>query len=161
MDKRTLITGLAIFSLLGGTALAETPNVAHGNTAQDSTEKDDSEGSANTAAQDMQQAPQPVTQPSPEPLTNATPPGSDAGDAEDSSAKSDMKAVDGSIKLSELEAEQVKQLQNSLKEYGYYNAEIDGVVGPQTQAGLRRFYNDQARMANAGIQLCDASAMRM
>ena len=37
----------------------------------------------------------------------------------------------------------VKQVQSELKEKGYYDGDVDGVLGAQTRAGLRRYQKEK------------------
>jgi peptidoglycan hydrolase-like protein with peptidoglycan-binding domain len=46
-----------------------------------------------------------------------------------------------------LSTDQAKQLQQRLHREGYYQGEIDGVVGMQTQIALQRYFLDQAQFA--------------
>jgi hypothetical protein len=57
------------------------------------------------------------------------------------------------VRLSQLDQEQVMDLQRSLQEAGYYTAAVDGLIGPQTKQALRRFYSDQAQLAARGMIL--------
>jgi peptidoglycan hydrolase-like protein with peptidoglycan-binding domain len=60
------------------------------------------------------------------------------------------------FQLSALSSEQVQDLQQRLKGMGHYQGEVDGVVGPQTRAALRRFFQEQIQLANQGM-LSDAA----
>jgi peptidoglycan hydrolase-like protein with peptidoglycan-binding domain len=52
--------------------------------------------------------------------------------------------------LSALSEEQVREVQVRLQERGYYQGEIDGVIGPQTRAALSRFFARQAQLVQQG-----------
>jgi len=70
----------------------------------------------------------------------------------DAAARTSQLQADG-VRLSQLDQQQVMELQQSLQEAGYYTAEIDGLVGPKTKQALRRFYSEQAQLATQGMIL--------
>lgn len=51
-------------------------------------------------------------------------------------------APNSDLTPSEQFTERAKRVQAGLKAYGYYNGEIDGVVGPDTKAALSKFQSD-------------------
>jgi hypothetical protein len=51
----------------------------------------------------------------------------------------------------------IRSIQTKLQELGFYQGEIDGIVGPQTKRGLREFYRAQADLVGQG-KLLAASA---
>lgn len=53
--------------------------------------------------------------------------------------------------LSSLSTEQVKQIQQGLQRKGFYQGEVDGVMGGQTRAALRRYFQHQAQLADQGM----------
>ena len=55
-----------------------------------------------------------------------------------------------SVKLSVIEEEQAKNLQQQLSDLGYYKAEIDGKIGPKTKAALQQYFRDQATLVAQG-----------
>ena len=55
------------------------------------------------------------------------------------------------IRLTQLNRDQVMELQRALQEAGYYTAAIDGIVGSRTKQALRQFYGDQAQLAAQGM----------
>ncbi|RPJ81399.1 MAG: hypothetical protein EHM18_16985, partial [Acidobacteria bacterium] len=38
-----------------------------------------------------------------------------------------------------LQQQDVKKVQETLRDKGYYSAEIDGMIGPKTRAGIRQY----------------------
>ena len=52
--------------------------------------------------------------------------------------------------LTDLTEAGVTALQRKLQELGFYDGKIDGRVGPLTRASLKRFYDEQARLASQG-----------
>lgn len=61
-----------------------------------------------------------------------------------------QRAQADSIRLSMLDIDEVKQLQTSLQEQGFYQGQVDGMVGAKTIQALRRFYTEQAKLASEG-----------
>jgi hypothetical protein len=55
------------------------------------------------------------------------------------------------IRLKALEKEEAMDVQTKLQELGYYKGKLDGIVGPQTRAGLQRYFRDQAALASRGM----------
>jgi peptidoglycan hydrolase-like protein with peptidoglycan-binding domain len=53
--------------------------------------------------------------------------------------------------LSSLSTDQAKQLQQRLHREGYYQGEVDGVVGMQTRIALKRYFQKQAQLADQGM----------
>jgi peptidoglycan hydrolase-like protein with peptidoglycan-binding domain len=53
--------------------------------------------------------------------------------------------------LSSLSTDQAKQVQQRLQREGYYQGEIDGVVGMQTRIALKRYFQKQAQLADQGM----------
>lgn len=53
--------------------------------------------------------------------------------------------------LSSLSTDQAKQVQQRLQREGYYQGEIDGVVGMQTRVALKRYFQKQAQLADQGM----------
>lgn len=62
------------------------------------------------------------------------------------------------FQLSKLESQQVQQLQQQLQEQGFYQGEIDGVIGPQTKNAMRDFFQRQAQLV--GQDKLSASALQ-
>jgi hypothetical protein len=62
------------------------------------------------------------------------------------------------VALSQLDEQQITELQRSLQEAGYYTGTIDGKVGQQTKQALRKFYSDQAQLASKGMILPQGAA---
>lgn len=61
------------------------------------------------------------------------------------------------IDLSQLQAEQVRQLQESLQAAGYFRGEVDGRAGPLTRSALRRYFEQRAKLAEQGRIPADAA----
>ena len=40
-------------------------------------------------------------------------------------------------------SQDIKKVQESLRDKGYYHAKVDGVLGPQTRAGIRQYQKDK------------------
>jgi len=40
-------------------------------------------------------------------------------------------------------SQDIKKVQESLRDKGYYHAKVDGVLGPQTRAGIRQYQKDE------------------
>jgi peptidoglycan hydrolase-like protein with peptidoglycan-binding domain len=87
-----------------------------------------------------------------------------AGGTAQASPKQAVRSSDGSTvdaqagrnmesgkQLTELSTEQAKQIQQRLQSEGYYQGEVDGVVGAQTRVALRRYFQKQAQLADQGI----------
>jgi peptidoglycan hydrolase-like protein with peptidoglycan-binding domain len=65
-----------------------------------------------------------------------------------------------SIQLSALDGQQAVDLQRKLQESGDYQGKIDGLIGPQTKAALRSYFQKRAQLASRGqITQEDAQAM--
>jgi peptidoglycan hydrolase-like protein with peptidoglycan-binding domain len=55
-----------------------------------------------------------------------------------------------SIKLSVVDEESAKTLQQKLADLGYYKAEVDGKIGQKTRAALTQYFRDQAQLVARG-----------
>ena len=62
------------------------------------------------------------------------------------------------VQLSSLDEDQVKDVQRSLQEAGYYEGTIDGIAGGATKQALSTFYRDQAQLASRGMITPQAAA---
>jgi hypothetical protein len=62
------------------------------------------------------------------------------------------------VALSQLDEQQITELQRSLQDAGYYTGTVDGKVGQQTKQALRKFYSDQAQLASKGMILPQGAA---
>jgi hypothetical protein len=51
-----------------------------------------------------------------------------------------------------------RAIQTKLQELGFYQGEIDGLVGPQTKRALREFYRAQADLVSQGKLLADSAS---
>jgi hypothetical protein len=52
-----------------------------------------------------------------------------------------------------------RSIQTKLQEVGFYQGEIDGIVGPQTKRALREFYRAQADLVSQGKLLADSASL--
>jgi hypothetical protein len=103
--------------------------------------------------QEQQQQEQQQQQPQ-QPGAQMPEPGQQSPQAQNQQQRSQQEGVN----LSALDSDQVMELQRSLAQTGYYTAEIDGKVGPETKSALRRFYSDQAQLAQQGKILPESAA---
>jgi hypothetical protein len=71
-------------------------------------------------------------------------------------SENDMQAQ--GISLSALDEDQIKEVQTTLQEAGYYQGTIDGIPGGATKQALSRFYSDQAQAALRGQILPQGAA---
>ncbi|HTV19486.1 MAG TPA: peptidoglycan-binding domain-containing protein, partial [Polyangiaceae bacterium] len=55
------------------------------------------------------------------------------------------------VQLDTLNQEQITTLQTRLREFGFYQGQVDGVIGEGTRSALRQFYQTQADLASRGI----------
>jgi hypothetical protein len=55
-----------------------------------------------------------------------------------------------SVDLKNLDDEAAQNLQTKLQELGYYQADIDGKIGPKTRAALTRYFQDQVQLVQRG-----------
>jgi peptidoglycan hydrolase-like protein with peptidoglycan-binding domain len=55
-----------------------------------------------------------------------------------------------SVELSSLSENDAKKIQQRLQELGFYRGEIDGVLGQQTRAALRQYFQQQAQLVAQG-----------
>jgi hypothetical protein len=105
-------------------------------------------------AQQTQQPAQPQPMPAPQEAGTRTQdqPAMGTNTEEAKSAARSLSDVQAEgIRLSQLDREQVMDLQRALQEAGYYTAAIDGIVGSRTKQALRQFYGDQAQLAAQGM----------
>jgi peptidoglycan hydrolase-like protein with peptidoglycan-binding domain len=58
--------------------------------------------------------------------------------------------IPSTIELAALSTDQARRVQQSLKDLGYYQGEVDGVVGPRTKTALTRYFQQQAQLAAQG-----------
>jgi hypothetical protein len=72
-------------------------------------------------------------------------------------SENDMQAQ--GIDLSALSADQIKQVQATLQQGGYYQGDVDGIPGGATKQALSRFYSDQAQLALRGQILPQAATV--
>jgi peptidoglycan hydrolase-like protein with peptidoglycan-binding domain len=88
-----------------------------------------------------------------EPAQPATPQATTGANTEEakSAARSLSDVQAEGIRLSQLDRQQVMELQRALQEAGYYTAAIDGIAGSRTKQALRQFYGDQAQLAAQGM----------
>ncbi|HEX5410753.1 MAG TPA: peptidoglycan-binding domain-containing protein [Terriglobia bacterium] len=40
-------------------------------------------------------------------------------------------------------SQDIKKIQESLRDKGYYHAKVDGILGPQTRAGIRQYQKNE------------------
>jgi peptidoglycan hydrolase-like protein with peptidoglycan-binding domain len=59
-------------------------------------------------------------------------------------------AMSTGTELTSLSEEQRKRMQQVLKDEGFYQGEVDGVVGAQTRAALQRYFQRQSQLAAQG-----------
>lgn len=88
-----------------------------------------------------------------QPVSGTDKPGQQAAVGRDQDAAKPMPGAGQSEPqhaLSALSQEQVRELQVRLQERGYYQGEIDGVIGPQTRAALSRFFSRRAQLVQQG-----------
>lgn len=55
------------------------------------------------------------------------------------------------VRLSNLNEDQSRKLQQKLQELGFYPGPIDGIIGPGTRGGLSRYFQRQAQLAGQGM----------
>lgn len=55
-----------------------------------------------------------------------------------------------SVKLTSLDEQASRQLQQKLADLGYYKAEVDGKIGPKTRGALAQYFRDQAQLIVQG-----------
>jgi len=55
------------------------------------------------------------------------------------------------VQLDTLNQEQLRTLQTRLQELGFYQGQVDGVLGEGTRSALRQFFQTQADLASRGI----------
>lgn len=55
------------------------------------------------------------------------------------------------VQLDTLSPDQLRTLQTRLQQFGFYQGEVDGVLGEGTRTALRQFYQTQADLASRGI----------
>ena len=65
-------------------------------------------------------------------------------------AQASQGAMSSGTELSALSEDQRKRMQQVLKDEGFYQGEVDGVVGAQTRAALQRYFQRQAQLAAQG-----------
>jgi peptidoglycan hydrolase-like protein with peptidoglycan-binding domain len=63
------------------------------------------------------------------------------------------------MKLTELNRSEVRRLQLALREHGFYQGEIDGIVGPQTYGALGAFQRSQDMPVTGRLDLRTANAL--
>lgn len=63
------------------------------------------------------------------------------------------------IELSAVQGEQARQLQTKLKEAGFYNGRVDGILGPQTKKALQKFQEQQGFQGNGSLDQQTAEAL--
>ena len=56
------------------------------------------------------------------------------------------------VDLKNLSADEAKQLQQHLKDVGYYKGEVDGMIGPQTRAALNTLVRNQFALTQSLVQ---------
>jgi hypothetical protein len=161
MSKRYAWIALALGSSVGSSAYAQQTYDADEPGAPTTGEHQQHEGSAAPGqAQPQQpgaqqqpgiQQPPSVQQQQPSGAAQAAPDVQQTAGADSAARRSQLQA-DG-VRLSQLDQQQVMELQQSLQQAGYYTAEIDGLVGPKTKQALRRFYSEQAQLAAQGMIL--------
>jgi hypothetical protein len=78
------------------------------------------------------------------------PPGQQSSQAAQPPSQQGGAAKLESIKLSSLDENQAKQLQQKLHDLGYYQGAVDGVIGPGTNAALSRYFTEQAQLVRQG-----------
>lgn len=151
---------VALASFVGSTALAQQTYPDIDEPMQDEPMQDEpmpsDQPGAPTPQSTEEQAPPPAAK---EPGTSTT--AGDAGKADASKPQTSSRLSqiesDG-VRLKQLDQLQITELQRALQEAGYYTAEIDGIVGPQTKRALRMFYSDQAQLAARGMILPQGAA---
>ena len=155
MSKRYAWIALALGSSVGSSAYAQQTYDADEPGAPTTGEHQQHEGSAAPGQAQPQQPgaqQQPGIQQQQPSGAMQAPPDVQQTAGDDSAARPSQLQADG-VRLSQLDQQQVMELQQSLQQAGYYTAEIDGLVGPKTKQALRRFYSEQAQLAAQGMIL--------
>ncbi len=62
--------------------------------------------------------------------------------------------------LSSAQAEQVRQVQQTLNDIGYHAGSVDGLLGPQTESALRQFQQARTLPATGHIDSKTLAALR-
>ena len=134
MDQRYARIAALMSCLLGGSAFAQQQN------------QDQPTGSHSAQPATPQPSPAQAGTRTEQPATTGT------NTEEAKSAARSLPDVQAEgIRLSELDRQQVMELQRALQEAGYYTAAIDGIAGSRTKQALRQFYGDQAQLAAQGM----------
>jgi len=60
-------------------------------------------------------------------------------------------SMQSQVQLDTLNQEQLRTLQTRLQELGFYQGQVDGVLGEGTRSALRQFFQTQADLASRGI----------
>jgi uncharacterized protein (DUF3084 family) len=65
------------------------------------------------------------------------------------------------VKLNQLSRNEIRDLQQALKDRGFYEGEIDGVVGPLTYGALGAFQKEEGGKVTARLDLQTARALEL
>lgn len=76
--------------------------------------------------------------------------GTDADSSKQPSQVASAGAISSGTELTSLSEEQRKRMQQILKDEGFYQGEVDGVVGAQTRTALQRYFQRQSQLAAQG-----------
>jgi peptidoglycan hydrolase-like protein with peptidoglycan-binding domain len=99
-----------------------------------------------------------ITAPNAEPPRGATASSKHAASPHAAPSAAELLSGQQSVALSTMSESAARAIQAKLQELGFYQGELDGIVGPQTKRALRAFYSAQAELIAQGKLLADAAA---
>lgn len=155
--KRKILVSAVTLCALGTAGIA----FAEGTSGTQKEERDPAAQSGTMQGQGTQQGMQQGTQQGTQQDTTAEQ-GSDIGSEQQADvgqesesmqqaepAKQGVARLD-SVRISSLDDEHARMLQQKLADLGYYKAEVDGKFGPKSKAALSQYFRDQAQLVAQG-----------
>jgi peptidoglycan hydrolase-like protein with peptidoglycan-binding domain len=76
--------------------------------------------------------------------------GTDVNSAQQPAQAASTASMSNGTEMTSLTEDQRKRVQQVLKDEGFYQGEVDGVVGAQTRAALQRYFQRQSQLAAQG-----------